>query len=465
MTESTFSADLDALVRGESIASNDDLTRFVSDLYGEEQNVMMPNALKLRIANDLGLAATDEHATIAAPVSRRTLRAVEPQRRSSRPWAIALTIAAAILLALTGVLRWGMPTGNDEPDNRFMFASPAVPTVSATPSASPEANEWMVPYTEAECPEDELIDRTAWMQLQNERAASYRPEEQPSDEPYSPANFDDAEAVVARQRDAMACINRGEKPEDRTDAALPIESPRRAWEWQVDPETNQAILEDRLERSKALSMWVEGEMGVTPLDLVYPTDDEVGLFWPPSQAIELGDGRIVLLPGWLMPVTETPTSIEFSAPVWIEHDGEWLSEEELFFCIGDCDDYWTQLETGISNQATPVASPEASPVAEQSWMQSITPEECVTEETSGVSPNYQIIADGPVNMRPYPGIARGDAINAVAPETPLMWLCESEPTSDPEGDLLDEGEMWMLFRTEDGTEGWIREIDVREYEP
>lgn len=375
MSESTFSADLDALIRGETIASDDELTRFVTDLYGEEQNVTMPNALKLRIANDLGLNI-DDPARKAAPVSRRTQRASEEERRGSRPWAIAFAIAAAVLLALTGILHWGMPTGNDEPDNHFLAAPTVVPTVAATPGVSPESNEWMIPYTEAECPEDELMDRAEWIQLQNERAASYRPDEQPADEPYSPANNEDSEAVVSRQRDAMACINRGDNPADRTDAALPIESPRRAWEGQVDPETNQAILEDRMERSKALSTWVEEEMGLTPSDLVYPTDDEVGLFWPPSHAIDLGDGRIALLPAWLMPDMEPPTSIEFNVPVWIEHNGEWLLDEELSFCIGDCDDYWTQLESDISKLATPVASPESSPVADQSWLQPIGIDDC-----------------------------------------------------------------------------------------
>jgi hypothetical protein len=50
-------------------------------------------------------------------------------------------------------------------------------------------------------------------------------------------------------------------------------------------------------------------------------------------------------------------------------------------------------------------------------------------------------------------------------DAPLMYLDESTPTEDASGDGLNEGDMWMRFRTEDGQEGWIREIDVTEFTP
>ena len=30
---------------------------------------------------------------------------------------------------------------------------------------------------------------------------------------------------------------------------------------------------------------------------------------------------------------------------------------------------------------------------------------------------------------------------------------------------MESGQVWMLFQAEDGTEGWVRELDITEYEP
>lgn len=384
MSDSAFNADLDALVQGDPVTSNDELTRFVSDLYVEEKNAMMPNMLKLRIANDLGLTPNTQSSATSAPVSRRTMRAAAPPRRRGRPWTIALAVAAAILLALTGVLRLGMPTDDPDSDNQFLLSSPAVPTVAATPEATPEATPgsedlWLQPISSEECPEDELMDRGERMQLQQERAASYNPDDPKVDEPFSQANTDDAEAVVERQRQSMACQNRGDDAGDRASEALPIESPARSWEMQADSESFQAIQKERLERSKVFSSWVSEEMGLTPADLFHPADSEPSLIWLPSGAIEMGDGRIAILPSWLVPEGQpTPDSIELYAPVWVEADGEWLFEEELFFCIGECDEYWSQLEGLFPNESTPVASPEAIDEYDESWMLPVEPEQCVT---------------------------------------------------------------------------------------
>ena len=81
-------------------------------------------------------------------------------------------------------------------------------------------------------------------------------------------------------------------------------------------------------------------------------------------------------------------------------------------------------------------------------------------------PDYQIDSPAPVNLRAGPSVNdSGEPIIAVPIDAPLMYLDESTPTEDPEGDGLGEGQVWMKFRTEDGEEGWIREIDVTEYTP
>lgn len=88
-----------------------------------------------------------------------------------------------------------------------------------------------------------------------------------------------------------------------------------------------------------------------------------------------------------------------------------------------------------------------------------------TADPDEFTPDFQITGDGPVNLRPGPGVASGDAIIALPIGTPLQYLDEEEPTTDPARDDLGEGDVWMRFRTEDGEEGWIREVDVEEYVP
>lgn len=74
-------------------------------------------------------------------------------------------------------------------------------------------------------------------------------------------------------------------------------------------------------------------------------------------------------------------------------------------------------------------------------------------------PDYQIAANTTINFRDGPSTAT-DILDGLPPATPLEYLDEDAPTDDPE-----DGERWMKFETEDGLIGWVREIDVSEYEP
>ena len=102
---------------------------------------------------------------------------------------------------------------------------------------------------------------------------------------------------------------------------------------------------------------------------------------------------------------------------------------------------------GGDNQANPTETP------------------AIEEDEDAFVPNFQIDAGGPVNLRPGPGVASGDAVIALPVGTPLMYMDEEQVTTDPERDDLGEGDVWMRFTTEDGQDGWIREVDVSEYVP
>lgn len=119
---------------------------------------------------------------------------------------------------------------------------------------------------------------------------------------------------------------------------------------------------------------------------------------------------------------------------------------------------------GGNAEVTPTAG--ASGAADQQQAQQTdptpTPEptQAPTEAPaeSAFTPDYQV---GPVTVNLRSGPSTSDSIvNGLPPATPLQYLNEDAPTDDPE-----DGERWLRFQTEDGLEGWIREIDVTEYVP
>jgi hypothetical protein len=64
-----------------------------------------------------------------------------------------------------------------------------------------------------------------------------------------------------------------------------------------------------------------------------------------------------------------------------------------------------------------------------------------------------------VNLRAGPGV-EFEVVVVLSQQQPLQYLNEDEPTDNPAAD----GNRWMKFRTEDGFEGWIREIDAEPIE-
>jgi hypothetical protein len=361
MNESAFDDALNALVQGEQPETLDNLTRFAADLYRKELDVTMSPVTKNQIAASLQLE-------MPAPVSNRTRRerAALPARQRPR-WMTAVTVALAALLALTGVFQWSMRTDNG--DNRFGVLSPAVPTTEATPVATPPATAWMQPVKAEECPRDQLQKVSA---RTNPSATWYSQEDYDKVPdvvvygPFSQANEVDADAVVTRMREITAC-ELALVP-NRT---LQITSPR----FEFESRTSEGRISvarrqnQRVEAAKDLSLFYQQELRLTPASLMihHPNaelaersflPDGLNNFYNPAHAVELADGRVVVMMSMVGYGEEFPYDIAaeptYVPPVFIfiEIDGQWYLDERMQLCIGECDAFWAEQESG-----TPAATP------------------------------------------------------------------------------------------------------------
>lgn len=104
--------------------------------------------------------------------------------------------------------------------------------------------------------------------------------------------------------------------------------------------------------------------------------------------------------------------------------------------------------TGNQNEeAAPAVAPEATQPPEP------------TETPEAFEATHQIRSDQAVNLRPQPSseTTPDNQPLALPPSTQLQYLDEDQPTNDPS-----DAPRWMRFRTEDGDEGWVRQLDVVE---
>jgi hypothetical protein len=113
-----------------------------------------------------------------------------------------------------------------------------------------------------------------------------------------------------------------------------------------------------------------------------------------------------------------------------------------------------QAPADTNDEPEPEAQPTTEPTTEP------------TEEPAATSgefvPDYQTSSNASLNFRSEPSTAGGEdtIITTLPQETALQYLNEEQASDNPDQD----GDRWLYFRIEDGTEGWLREIDVNPYE-
>ncbi|MCO5214984.1 MAG: hypothetical protein M9950_02335 [Thermomicrobiales bacterium] len=375
MDDSAFDQALDALVAGHQPEQQDDLTRFVAGVYRKERDVSMPTHHRLQIATALEL---DKPTVISRGISYPGL---EKRRSGKFAW---LAIAAAALLAMTGVFNWSLPRGGDE--GRFLGVPSAIPTVQATPVVmfSPNA-EWLMPISPYECTltENQVVTPTASLTLVSGDfpARVYAP--------LQLANAAERTDVWSAARDMRACLNAVGVETFWSDRLRYEETDR---VFSVSAEAQQLSV-DQIVHGQQVSDFYLNQLGVTSDQMLLHFkvgDPEVEGLDPgtypvinPDWILQTEDGRQIVLVtamvvsdgemplvtpesppgaghGLLMAWWESDNHTGFGAGVliFIEADGGWLLDETWPFA-GECDEVWEEWATALPVVDTAVATPTA----------------------------------------------------------------------------------------------------------
>lgn len=101
-------------------------------------------------------------------------------------------------------------------------------------------------------------------------------------------------------------------------------------------------------------------------------------------------------------------------------------------------------------KAAPTAAPNPTQQSSNSSEPTVAP--ASTASVEAFTETHQSNPDFSVNFRPGPSIDSGDPVATLDPGTPLQYLDE-QTTGD-------DGSIWLRMKTQDGTEGWLREVDT-----
>ncbi len=104
--------------------------------------------------------------------------------------------------------------------------------------------------------------------------------------------------------------------------------------------------------------------------------------------------------------------------------------------------------TAADAQATEAPAPTQEP--DNATEPTVAP--AATGTVAAFTETHQSNPDFSVNFRPGPSIDSGDPVATLGPGTPLQYLDE-QTTGD-------DGSIWLRMKTQDGTEGWLREVDT-----
>lgn len=121
-------------------------------------------------------------------------------------------------------------------------------------------------------------------------------------------------------------------------------------------------------------------------------------------------------------------------------------------------------DTQVASNNEPAQSePTATTVPAAQPTQPPTAESTAESTPPAFEPDYQSSSDYTLRLRSEPSTQGGDAtiVEILPQQTPLQYTGQDRPSGNPATD----GDRWMEFSLEDGTKGWLREIDVEPLQP
>lgn len=105
-----------------------------------------------------------------------------------------------------------------------------------------------------------------------------------------------------------------------------------------------------------------------------------------------------------------------------------------------------------ATEAPEVTQPAVVTATAETAATNVTP----TATSGAFDPDYEIAAGaGQINFRSAPSL-NNEPITSLQPGTQLEFLGDEQDDAE---NFADNG-TWLLFQLEDGSEGWVREIDV-----
>ncbi|MBA2776384.1 MAG: SH3 domain-containing protein [Chloroflexia bacterium] len=118
----------------------------------------------------------------------------------------------------------------------------------------------------------------------------------------------------------------------------------------------------------------------------------------------------------------------------------------------------------LEAEPEPSDDPEPEPPVEAEEPEEAEATEEDEEDSDGFAADFLSSEQAQLNFRSEPSTAGGQStvITLLDEGTPLQFTGETQSSDDP---AVDGADGWMLFELEDGTEGWLRAIDVLEVEP
>ncbi len=109
-------------------------------------------------------------------------------------------------------------------------------------------------------------------------------------------------------------------------------------------------------------------------------------------------------------------------------------------------------ETAVPDEDSDDLEPTQAPEATEASGDEPTTAPATTATTTAFEQTHESNPDFTVNFRPGPSIDSGEPVATLDPGTPLQYLDE-QTTGD-------DGSIWLLMKSQDDIQGWLREVDT-----